>query len=1403
MSVKDRCAPAQTFPVIRFKALNYVFESSTSLKVLMNLLALPPPYLADTSDLYPHSGKLSEVTYRTPWVRENVISSCKIFISGSVLEDLRTTKLPVDLPERFIVTDEKSDTVGHQNKECSISDPWQEVFSKWTLEPMKPERSIKDLRLEELVSVDHLSQFKGHLPKLEATLSRLRMLPIEDPLLNSAGKPITEDAMFSCFKRCESYEKTSDVETKNREIFTNCEKFVKESLDKENLLLLSPIVDMPQPISDNLTAFSTIRGQCSISPEHLDEKHTIQEVLQTAFPSNYQSMDICPYDLSEKADKGDTVNECLFDSHSAEHVMLPSEMELDLPITPTLKSSQLNGFPSTSELLQEPMSPLAKLSLVSARAQEEMTMALWKAEKHPPFEVRFMLAEPHVIGPAVDFKPLADAMEAFKLQRVSLTDDLPDQCDTVTGVLQQVWGSNRDFKESLETCSSSIGKESMEDFQKLPLTHVDVGSLTLNFPEKTPPVNFASQKSVNIPTISSNGKEKEPDATTSTEEVLNEGPSGSSAHTNIINSVRRQAQLRSEGGHNSRALNTDQRRTQQPERDHDPLSAFLSLRSQQAAAESATPQSPATSAESVQLKQQTVEHIQTPGRRPAAALGTIVTGSATREQEVTEQMMPEEKPDSTVVQVQATDSQQQAFCELLAFAQPCLKAAKKLGLNFPMWVDFSSLAPDQTHFLLKQQERALYRTAEGSPKLLQDQELLFNQAALIHVLVTFKELLLKCDLEYLTKAAETCEEPSLKQLLRRLNIVLHLSEKKEESNFKLLKMQQLLSEQLHSRNGLNITQKILVIMSVDSDESRSLIINGLKLVTDLNVTAVFPKDGDKKLCGASVVSSVQNSACVVVYEQHIGPDFPWTCFSLVVEFDHPGPSPWSKLCKERNISHFSFNTSIPDTEDWKSPWCLEDSIPYVVFVTEGLLNCPLLLQTLESSYNVTVLERSYCPSLQMLGSTNNYSVVTVDESTAIIIQDQGELSQDRVSDALVMRLTAVSLQYSHCWLILYCPDSQGGGFSSEAFSSLVLVYSSLVLFGMSDNLHVKVLIVWDVLELAKWIRQICFHSLMSSNKDSLSYLDRDWLSVMPSEDEMCLSQFHCINPLVSQLMLHKAPSLKWLLGASLSQLKELFPEVPHKVLKLFTDTTSLYQLQPDVTETKPISPLKDLWTQNINPECSPKPKLLQDISHLFGAASAEGVFGEHEAYATVTNGSTDFRMNPSPSFASSQVSLQESWTGSDPWRPDDKETLWSKLPGWKSRAKAFGRDVQRTSDEHIATSSLYTPNSPFELDSSWQEPMANQKYSGPTLYSELQHPSCPSALSLPAPATWSHGLVKSERMNEAAAVNGSRCWRGQERKRSPEDARLVRTVLTPLKKGRLSYERVPGRSDGQTRLRLF
>lgn len=73
----------------------------------------------------------------------------------------------------------------------------------------------------------------------------------------------------------------------------------------------------------------------------------------------------------------------------------------------------------------------------------------------------------------------------------------------------------------------------------------------------------------------------------------------------------------------------------------------------------------------------------------------------------------------------------------------------------------------------------------------------------------------------------------------------------------------------------------------------------------------------KKLYFGSVLLSclprVCGSDCVLVFEENIGPDFPWSCFSVLVEFDHPGPSRWSQICSDRSISRLSFITSLSDS----------------------------------------------------------------------------------------------------------------------------------------------------------------------------------------------------------------------------------------------------------------------------------------------------------------------------------------------------------------------------------------------------------------------------------------------------------------------------------------------------------
>ncbi|KAM4577078.1 protein shortage in chiasmata 1 ortholog [Odontesthes bonariensis] len=1357
MVLRCRCensrAPPEVFSAIRYKAVDYVFETSTSLKVTMNLLALPTPYLTGTSDLYPHSGRISDITYRTPWIRGKVISSCKLFVGGSALDDLGGIKQPYPSLERF----------SHFETQLII----------YFFLP------------DELIAAEHLPWLKKHLPTLKAKLSRLRMLPVADPLLSSAGITISDDAMFSCFRQCATFEKPPDVDTVSTQTCADIqEQFAKEPT--------------------------------------LKEKATV---------------DIFKYDVPQEHSKDSQMSGGLIESEFA------AEMELDMILSPTPGTSQTSVCLSNSQLLEEDLSPFGRLSLVSPRTRTEMEAALWKSEKHLTFVAAFLLSEPQMYDPAADFQPLREALKLMRLEKESLVsadDKLKVQVEP--GVLQ-VLGCSYEFIESLRSEFPPTREEEKEDFTKLLPEHVEVSSLLLDLCGET--TGDSSETTVIKNAVSTNNAEEKTAAVISAEEGISERRP--SAHTNNINVA--EDDYKTERGSNrselllSSGLNIrDNHRSpiftrHQPENDLDPLSTFMMLRSQQVPP--ATPQSSNTNTAEVNQQmlqtelQPPSEQIQILDSRPAY-MSVAVSGDATREQKPAAQWTsraysrpvsesnPQERRDIRVVQVQATASQLQAYCELLAFAQPYLSSAREMGLNFQKWGDFSCLAPDQTHFLLKQQERALHRNPEQCADLVRDQEVLFNQAALIHVLVTFKELLLKCDLraalEYLTKAAEVCAEQSVKQLLKRLQIILYLSHKKQESNLKLLELQRLLAEWLHSRNEPNTTERILVILSVDSDDNRSMIINTLSQVPGVTATSLFPDEVKKKLNGASVVSSLCDSDCVVVYEQHVGPDFPWSCFSLVVEFDRPGQSPWSTVCSERSISHLAFNTSVSDTDTEKASWCLENNVPYVLFVTEGLLNCPQLLQTLESGFNVTVLERNHSPTLQLLGGINNYAVITVDESTVIIIQEQKELCQERASEGLVMRLTALSLQYSCCWLILHCPDSQGGGFSSEAFSNLALVYSSLVLIGMkSEALDVKVLMVSEVFEMAKFINRICFTSLMSNDKEPLSYLNRDWLTVIPSQEEECLSQFPCINPLVSQLMLNRAPSLQWLLRAPFAQLKELLPEVPQKVLKLFSDITSLYSTKEDSKHNETnqqTSPSQSPWTltgdcEHVN---SLHPEQLSsdhNFSLLFGAASAENIFCEQAPDFT------DFKLDPNYSFDSPDVNTQRTWTIRDACREEHKP------PFRRSRAGAAGRVVERGNDEWTPRptqndyfSYLQPADSPLKMDSTFsycdapQQSAYCQRSPHPLVHSDLQHPHShhiPCSLSPTLDVTWGQSGNDSslKEMTAVSANYGSNSWKGQERKRSVEAAGVAGSVLTPLKRGRLSYERVPGRSDGQTRLRLF
>ncbi|XP_015230880.1 PREDICTED: uncharacterized protein LOC107085191 [Cyprinodon variegatus] len=191
--------------------------------------------------------------------------------------------------------------------------------------------------------------------------------------------------------------------------------------------------------------------------------------------------------------------------------------------------------------------------------------------------------------------------------------------------------------------------------------------------------------------------------------------------------------------------------------------------------------------------------------------------------------------------------------------------------------------------------------------------------------------------------------------------------------------------------------------------------------------------------------------------------------------------------------------------------------------------------------------------------------------------------------------------------------------------------------------------------------------------------------------------------------------------------------------------------------------------------------------------------------------SSDFHFDLSGSFGSPGFDLQKSWTSRDPCKEENE------FPMWRGRAGAAGRVVKRLNE-------MWTPrDSPNNIDTAESpviqgpslgyspfllQPASGQAPPRPVICTNLQHPqSQPFNYSQRPPASimWdqSYDLISGNGGTAAYSSFGHRFWKREERKRSGDAAGLVGPVLSPLKKGRLSYERVPGRKDGQTRLKLF
>ncbi|NXB64102.1 SHOC1 protein, partial [Struthidea cinerea] len=1050
-------------------------------------------------------------------------------------------------------------------KEDSTQDKYLKIY--YATEFKEP---WQDLCLEEeFVFIDNLENFRKKLPTLSILLSRLQFFLVKDPLFNSEGQILTADNIF---RECLTFQNEMKMEESQNELQGIKEDFCTISIKHEEYFLLPVELEFSKPNNG--------RSDCVTSPSYLE----LKKVLNLA-PVTVDDEDLCKQVIRE-----DLKSEITYKIEISKYCAIPQEVcsssstsmlefcesdeyipylkdEMEVPLTPPCRQQRSWVNFLCRGLQEEPISLSGNSILITEPSRERLESLVWQSEKYWDNMSSLLLVE----HPAVHLVH----------QRHSLTElqkNLPVEVEApMLSSLEEGWWLHM----GLNTAAGEI-------LEQLNMNGSNANSLLPAEVETFTQFTFYQLEKLLSAERHQSEKVVNPDLSLQTQRQCFAMSAASSAKIHSANTS-----VEDHSGGSIRKIKTEEaicflnqeKKTPKPSEsdsckdvsskldtsscsgkpaslglaskwanDDSDLNNFIMMRSKHIVTQREEKYYVDRREKVVQPEEQHM-HVQ---EEDVSVCETVKTEEKTQENE-----------DSVTVNILASESQCQAYCLLEEAAIPVLKDLTHLGVLASVTWNFDSVKFDHTRFFLKQQEKVICDNFKQG-KIDEKEIMLFRHAALVHLLVTVRDLLLTCDLDtalgYLSKAKDLYKnilESCLNDIWRQLKIVQYSSQKKHEAHPKITALQREIFTWMKSY-GEKHSVKILIITRMDSEKEKVAFIHPLSTIEGLKAVDLSSEKKGSPLGCKEIISN--RYSCVIVHNQQIGADFPWTHFSLVMEYDYSENSGWKNLCKNLNVTYMTFKTTLPETIQMGNhggSFLLEVQIPYVFLTTEGLLNMPDILQLFESNYSITFVERSSSYSLRLFGSIDRYVVLTIDECTAVFLQSMEELNCEDSCDTVISRLVALSLQYTCCWIIFYSRERQSLEYSlkGNTLLNLVSIYATLIeLTQKSEDFEVKVVLMPGIEETALVIRQIADNILIASSISPHEWLDKSWLSVLPSETEKCLLTFPCINPLVAQFMLKKGSSMKRLFLASFDQLQELLPEVPKKVLKHFSDTISSYSL---------------------------------------------------------------------------------------------------------------------------------------------------------------------------------------------------------------------------------------------------
>ncbi|KAM4048986.1 protein shortage in chiasmata 1 ortholog [Anomaloglossus baeobatrachus] len=1105
------------FPAFKFLSLDYEHENYTKQNIATSWMLIPFPKEILQEEEYFHSNKFFNDLYRTPWKRP--MPTCKVNEENSVTEVWKRFASFTDFLEKQPLLRKKISTdIVPSSNPCSQMD-LDEVYSMPELYVLEDKdtheecwktnlsTTLEDYLLpNETVFLDYLAQFGQHVPRLRSLLSRLKTFPVQDPLVDWQRIPPPDEMLF------------------------RMDSSIKENL-KPNMFLEEFHVIPPSIKEDCLSLPCTLElnKNCSQSRPQVSELMTILQLAPEEMSEEPGKTDITG--LSTKiCQEDDFIEHSTFernlDPHKEEnvekHVCLKAycDYELEVPIIAPCLNPKDKVTKNCVNLAPEELSPAS----TTFRITDGDTDILESM-------VSDMAGEPLLLKvPLSNNKSEHLTIKELK-RRISVNPD-----NSVGLTLEEEWSKMRlnakdqNIIEQLKIdipITENLNTTEIESFKT-----IISDKLERNVEEKVSLINPKTNVHECKPQTSSNDSSLSMVAPVASQSNVISKDSNTPNNTDMnpenikvfrhqektdqpkillppFKNVKRHLSPTKEGvsvNYVSQASKSQEQSYQldqslkkglsvhdvQAEDDCDLLSSFIALRTKGPLGHSEQ------KCEGNVLSQGTSDK-----RKSKSASKENVAFY-----KVISKAIPGECAKFQILHVTPSTSQCQAYEVFQADAKLVLSKLVHLEVSACMEWNFRSVPFDHTRFLLRKQEKIINDGCKLGNKNDKDM-MIFKNAALLHILVTLRDLILMCSLdaalEFMCKAKQQYKSvlgPYLHDVWRKLRIIQFGRDESREPNPKISAFLKWMEE----TNLEYEHYKVLMLTQMDENTIAEALNNISVKTGGLMAVGLSPADRNTFLETKDVLNSLRSYSCVISKNQYIGSNFPWTHFSLIVEYDCTDY--WLQLCKMIKVSHMTLKTSVPNNPILNTPMHNKHLcymlVPYVLLSSVELINNSELLYILESRYNIMFIERSNNSSLNLFGKKSHCAIITVDVSTVIIIQDLENLMPDKSAEALILKLVALSLQYSCCWLLLY--DKKSNQFeyslSGDILHNISLIYAAIIPFtSKSQDVDIKVLISSGVDETGSLIHQILDYTLMSWKSDPYKWLDRSWLSVLISEQK--------------------------------------------------------------------------------------------------------------------------------------------------------------------------------------------------------------------------------------------------------------------------------------------------------------